>query len=89
MLPQRGSSAGGGYSTAQDLLNYTTALQTDLAPATFEGRNGFGIAGGTEGVNSALDWDPHSGYAVIVLSNFDPPTAETVAHHIRALLPPK
>jgi CubicO group peptidase (beta-lactamase class C family) len=89
MLPQRGSSAGGGYSTAPDLLRYTVALQGELAPATFDARNGFGIAGGTEGVNSALDWDPRTGYAVIVLSNFDPPIAEIVARHIRALLPRK
>jgi CubicO group peptidase (beta-lactamase class C family) len=87
MLPQRGSSAGGGYSIARDILNYTVALQGSLAPATFEGRNGFGIAGGTEGVNAALDWDPRSGYTIIVLSNYDPPIAESVAHHIRALLP--
>jgi len=89
MLPQRGSSAGGGYSTAPDLLNYTVALQTGLAPETFDGHNGFGIAGGTEGVNAALDWDPHHGYTVIVLSNYDPPIAETIAHHLRALLPQK
>lgn len=89
MLPQRGSSAGGGYSTAQDLLNYTVFLQSNLVPASFNGRNGFGIAGGTEGVNAALDFDPHNGYTVIVLSNYDPPIAETVAHHLRALLPRK
>jgi hypothetical protein len=34
-----------------------------------------------------LDWDPHRGYAVIVLSNYDPPAAENPAHHTRALLP--
>jgi CubicO group peptidase (beta-lactamase class C family) len=89
MLPQRGSSAGGGYSTARDLLNYTVALQGTLAPANFEARNGFGVAGGTEGVNAALDWEPQNGYAVVVLSNYDPPAAENVAHHIRALLPQK
>lgn len=89
MLPQRGSSAGGGYSTARDLLNYTAFLQSSLAPASFDGRSGFGIAGGTEGVNAALDFDPHTGYTVIVLSNYDPPIAETVAHHLRALLPRK
>jgi D-alanyl-D-alanine carboxypeptidase len=88
MLPQRGSSAGGGYSTAGDLLKYTVALQSGgLAPASFDAANGFGIAGGTEGVNAALDWDPNRGYAVIVLSNYDPPAAENAARHIRALLP--
>ena len=87
-LPQKGSSAGGGYSTAMDLLRYTEALAgPSVIPATFEGRHGLGIAGGMEGVNAAIEWNPASGYAVIVLSNLDPPSAEKVAQHIRALLP--
>jgi CubicO group peptidase (beta-lactamase class C family) len=87
-LPQRGSSAGGGYSTAMDLLRYTQALTgPSVIPSTFEGRHGMGIAGGMEGVNAALEWNPANGYAIIVLSNYDPPSAERVAQHIRALLP--
>jgi D-alanyl-D-alanine carboxypeptidase len=87
-LPQRGSSAGGGYSTAMDLLLYTKALAGEsVIPSTFEGRHGMGIAGGMEGVNAALEWNPSNGYAIIVLSNYDPPSAESVAQHIRALLP--
>ncbi len=87
-LPQKGSSAGGGYSTAADLLRYTQALAApSVVPEAFEGRHGLGIAGGTEGVNAALEWNPANGYAIIVLSNYDPPSAEKAAQHIRALLP--
>ena len=46
-----------------------------------------GIAGGMEGVNAALEWNSQSGYAIIVLSNYDPPSAEALAQHIRALIP--
>jgi CubicO group peptidase (beta-lactamase class C family) len=87
-LPQRGSSAGGGYSTVSDLLKYTKELSdSTIVPTSYEGRNGMGIAGGMEGVNAALDWLPKKGYAIIVLSNYDPPTAENAAQRIRAWLP--
>lgn len=87
-LPQRGSSAGGGYSTAGDLLLYAAALgNAALVPALFPGRNGLGIAGGAPGINAALEWNPQTGYAIIVLSNYDPPTAESLARTIRLMLP--
>ncbi len=87
-LPQRGSSAGGGYSTVGDLLRYTHFLRDKkVIPPTFEGADGLAIAGGTQGVNSMLEWNPRAGYTVIVLSNFDPPTAEEVGRHIRGTLP--
>jgi len=87
-LPERGSSAGGGYSTAPDLLKYTVALKGGtVIPPTVGARQGMGIAGGTEGVNAALEWDPRNGYAIIVLTNNDPPIAEKIARRIRALLP--
>lgn len=85
-LPGRGSSAGGGYSTAEDLLKYVKALSTgqiflpDIA-------NGMGIAGGAPGINSAVEWDPRKGYLVIVLTNFDPPTAGAAARRIVSWLP--
>jgi len=85
-LPGRGSSAGGGYSTAQDLLKYVAAL--------FAGKiflpdivNGLGIAGGAPGINASLDWDRRSGYLVITLTNFDPPTAGHAARQIISWLP--
>jgi len=85
-LPGRGSSAGGGYSTADDLMKYVQALSTgkiflpDIA-------NGLGIAGGAPGINSAVEWDPRRGYLVIVLTNFDPPTAGAAARRIVGWLP--
>ncbi|HUT07872.1 MAG TPA: serine hydrolase domain-containing protein, partial [Candidatus Latescibacteria bacterium] len=85
-LPGRGSSAGGGYSTAEDMLKYVMALKEkktflpDIA-------GGLGIAGGAPGINSALEWDPRSGYVVIVLTNFDPPTAGQAARRIVRWLP--
>ncbi len=87
-LPGRGSSAGGGYSTAHDLLNYTIALGNGtLAGVTEETRGGFGIAGGAPGLNATLEWDPESGYVIVVMSNFSPPSAEKVGRQIRAWLP--
>lgn len=36
---------------------------------------GFGIAGGAPGLNAAVEYDPQRVYAVIVMSNLDPPAA--------------
>ncbi len=85
-LPGRGSSAGGGYSTAEDLLKYVKALSLgkiflpDIA-------NGLGIAGGAPGINANLEWDRRSGYVVIILTNFDPPTAGRASRQIMSWLP--
>jgi D-alanyl-D-alanine carboxypeptidase len=85
-LPGRGSSAGGGYSTAGDLLKYVLALKEkkiylpDIA-------GGLGIAGGAPGINSVLEWDARSGYTVIVMTNFDPPTAGHTARQVVGWLP--
>jgi CubicO group peptidase (beta-lactamase class C family) len=87
-LPGRGSSAGGGYSTAHDLLKYTIALGNGtLAGVTDETRGGFGIAGGAPGLNAVLEWDPETGYVIVVMSNFSPPSAERVGRQLRAWLP--
>ena len=85
-LPGRGSSAGGGYSTAADMLKYVIALKEKKIFLPDAG-NGLGIAGGAPGINSALEWDPRSGYVVIVLTNFDPPTAGQAARQIVGWLP--
>jgi CubicO group peptidase (beta-lactamase class C family) len=87
-LPGRGSSAGGGYSTAQDLLKYVVALSSGTLAATPEEHgSGLGIAGGAPGLNAGLEWFPDRGYAVIVLANQSPPAAERVARLIREWLP--
>jgi D-alanyl-D-alanine carboxypeptidase len=87
-LPGRGSSAGGGYSTARDLQRYILALKKGKrsSPKT---QGALGVAGGAPGLNAALEWDPRRGYAIIVLSNYDPPSAEVVARQIRSWLPAK
>lgn len=107
--PARGSSAGGGYSTAEDLLKFTLALQNlkllsgeftkwllagmDSAPPAATQKStapitagDLGIAGGAPGINAILEMDVASGYTLIVLSNYDPPSAEKVGRQIRAWL---
>ncbi|MCG3156522.1 MAG: D-aminopeptidase [bacterium] len=108
--PVRGSSAGGGYSTAEDLLKFTLALQNlkllnseytkwllagmEAAPRAHAQKStvpitegDLGIAGGAPGINAILELDVASGYTLIVLSNYDPPSAEKVGRQIRAWLP--
>ncbi len=87
-LPGRGSSAGGGYSTANDLLKYAMAVGNGTLAATPEEQSmGMGIAGGAPGLNAVLDWMPERGYTVIVMANQSPPAAEAVAQKIRGWLP--
>ncbi len=85
--PARGSSAGGGYSTAGDLLKFSLALQNGKLRIPDDSGNlqerfgGFGIAGGSPGVNGVVEITPE-GYTVIVLSNYDPPAAERIGGQI-------
>ncbi|HVT56953.1 MAG TPA: serine hydrolase domain-containing protein [Thermoanaerobaculia bacterium] len=87
-LPARGSSAGGGYSTAADLLRFAGALRAGrlLKPDRWQRNGGIAVAGGSPGCNAVLEDDWLTGYTVIVLSNLDPPSAETLARAVRALL---
>jgi D-alanyl-D-alanine carboxypeptidase len=87
-LPGIGSSAGGGYSTARDLLKYTIAIGKGVYGAAGEDiRGGMGIAGGAPGLNAALEWMPERGLAIVVMANLSPPAATRVARQIRAWLP--
>ena len=87
-LPGKGSSAGGGYSTARDLLKYTIALEKGIyGPAGEELRGGMGIAGGAPGINAALEWMPERGVVVVVMANLSPPAAMRMARQVRAWLP--
>ena len=54
-LPGRGSSAGGGYSTAHDLLRLINALRAGKIPSGPPA--GVGVAGGAPGLNAALEGD--------------------------------
>ncbi|MDH4198667.1 MAG: beta-lactamase family protein, partial [Candidatus Aminicenantes bacterium] len=87
--PARGSSAGGGYATAVDLVRFVTAMKGGKlvgreAGAWFSGP--MALAGGAPGINAEIDIDPAPGYVVVVLSNCDPPAAGTVARKIAGLL---
>ena len=84
LLPGRGSAAGGGYSTAADLLSFIQALRDGRVPAGVP--PGIGAAGGAPGVNAVIEGDLPGGYDVVVLANVDPPAAEEVATRIRGWL---
>jgi hypothetical protein len=88
--PACGSSAGGGYSTVDDLLKLVIALKANQlsAPKVSEEINGSGIAiaGGAPGISAQVEIQPQTGYVIIVLSNYDPPTAGTVVRQIDSLI---
>ncbi|MEO8909026.1 MAG: serine hydrolase domain-containing protein [Gemmatimonadaceae bacterium] len=83
-LPGRGSSAGGGYSTTQDLMKFLKALrERRIANGPLAG---LGIADGSGGMNAIVEGDLPGGYDLIVLSNLDPPAAERVSRMLRGWL---
>lgn len=84
LLPGRGSSAGGGYSTAHDLLHFLQAIREARVPGAPP--SGLGVAGGAPGINATLDGDLPGGYDLIVLANLDPPAAQRVAWLVRGWL---
>ena len=84
LLPGRGSAAGGGYSTARDMLKFMDAIRAGRiggAPPT-----GLGVAGGAPGINATLDGELPGHLDVVVLANMDPPAAMRVARLIRGWL---
>jgi CubicO group peptidase (beta-lactamase class C family) len=99
--PARGSSAGGGYSTVEDLLKFTVALKQNLffkkaetwrvlrgepVKAIVPGSGGMGIFGGAPGINSGIETEIGNGYRAIVMSNYDPPSASDAMKKIRGIL---
>lgn len=67
-----GSAAGGGYSTALDLLSYVKALRAGKFPGANPDP---AIAGGAPGINAILE--TRGEWVVIVLANLDPPAASS------------
>ena len=82
-LPGRGSAAGGGYTTAHDLMRLTVALRQRKIP---NAPPYAAIAGGAGGLNGVLEGDLPGGYDLIVLANLDPPAAERVSRIVRGWL---
>ena len=84
LLPYRGSSTGGGYSSASDLLRLSQAIADHrlLSPAFTDSLIDLrvgpltlgGWTGGSEGAN-AVFYMHTTGHTLIVLSNYDPPSA--------------
>ena len=89
-LPWRGSPAGGGYSTAEDLSRYVHALEQGAIVSVATAQRYFqampnpdgtcvvslGVAGGAPGINAAVEHDGN--WTLVVLSNLDPPAAESL-----------
>jgi D-alanyl-D-alanine carboxypeptidase len=81
LLPGRGSSAGGGYSTAHDLLRFLAALRAHRIPGGPPA--GIGVGGGSPGVNAMLEGGLPGGYDLVVLTNLDPRAAGRVGEMLR------
>jgi D-alanyl-D-alanine carboxypeptidase len=114
-LTGRGSSAGGGYSTLEDMLKFGEALighkllnqqYTDIVlsnqmppgqpPAGYgffsvevNGIRAIGNNGGGPGTNSTFTVYPELGYTVVIMSNYDPPSASKVTSKLREMLTAK
>lgn len=84
-LPGRGSAAGGGYTTAYDLMRLMMALRAKKIAAAPDAGS-VGIAGGAGGLNGVVEGDLPGGYDLFVLANLDPPAAERVSRIIRGWL---
>lgn len=76
-----GSAAGGGYSTAEDLLSFVKAVRAGRFPGVDAG---LGIGGGAPGVNAVVE--AGRPWTVIVLANLDPPAAESVGSAVMQAL---
>ena len=113
-LAGKGSSAGGGYSTVEDMLKFANALGSHklLTPEFTEivftgggpkkpsgpgGGYGFmqnqmnetrivGNGGGGPGVNAIFRIYSGRSYTVVVLSNYDPPSAQKIANRIQEMI---
>jgi CubicO group peptidase (beta-lactamase class C family) len=93
--PLRGTAAGGGYSTLDDLSKFLIALSnnklltkasTDMVVNKFRPfpnrKTTFSFRGGSYGVNAEIHYNSDKEIAVIVLANYDPPTASNLANRL-------
>lgn len=99
LTPVMGNSAGGGYSTLEDLRIFIKAWyegkllnseMTIFGLTAFERTtgepSGMLLGGGGPGTNAIIDYDPKNKLLVITLSNYDPPSAQTASKNIRDIL---
>jgi CubicO group peptidase (beta-lactamase class C family) len=92
-LAYRGSSAGGGYSTARDLLRLDAALRRGeigdtavLARITARAPGGRLILANGGGPGSNVEISRLGDYTIIVLANMDPPAATRMLTQVVTLL---
>jgi CubicO group peptidase (beta-lactamase class C family) len=76
-----GSAAGGGYSTALDLLTYVKSVKAGKFP---NANPEMGIGGGAPGINAIIE--TRGEWTVIVLANLDPPAASGVGGAVAGAL---
>lgn len=102
LLGVKGSPAGGGYSTVDDLLNFCTALRnhrflspkyTKLALKYTRARTNreakprvFGHAGGGPGIGAIFEMYFDLSYIDVILSNYDPDSMWAIHNKIRDLI---
>ena len=96
--PARGSSGGGGYSTAPDMLKFANAIESGSFPMPNSlkqmkdpligdlARGVIRFGGGAPGINASIENRVADKYTIIVLANYSPPTASKVSRKIRGLL---
>ena len=95
----KGTPAGGGYSTAEDLLHFIGALlehrlldpaHTTLFMNRFEEKDArpdmWWFGGGGDGINAMVRIDLTTMETVVVLSNYDSPTARDLMPEIVEML---
>ncbi len=95
-FPVKGTAAGGGYSTLDDLRRFVLALvgnkllskvSTDLVVNHFrkekQKSKTYSVRGGSSGINASVYYDLESDHMIIALSNFDPPVASEVMRRLR------
>ena len=72
-----------------DLFRFAQALRAGklLGPLNKEWFGGpQAYAGGAPGINAELEMDPVPGWTVVVMGNYDPPAASSLAQKIGAIL---